>query len=222
MKKLVLSIICTLGIIIGLNVNVKATYVEAEKVFNKNDVTQMKKEIDAMNVYEDKNKRKDGKLVQVGKDFEVYKKNNKKPSMYPNRKGVILVTADAYKNLIPTGHAAIIYSPKKVVESLKSGVQMGKNNWYSKHKTCYAVTTYKTSPAMDAYVADWCYSQIGKDYNWNYFNVDTRKKFYCSQLVWAGYLDKEMINLNTKKFGKAIHPMELVNTPKTYMIYKQK
>ena len=28
---------------------------------------------------------------------------------YPTTKGRILVTGDAYKNLIPTGHAAIVY-----------------------------------------------------------------------------------------------------------------
>lgn len=29
---------------------------------------------------------------------------------YPTTKGRILVTGDAYRNLIPTGHAAIVYS----------------------------------------------------------------------------------------------------------------
>lgn len=33
--------------------------------------------------------------------------------VYPCRKCVILVTTDAYKDLIPTGYAAIIYNTKK-------------------------------------------------------------------------------------------------------------
>ena len=32
---------------------------------------------------------------------------------YPVRKGTILVTSDAYKGLIPTGHAAMVWNEKK-------------------------------------------------------------------------------------------------------------
>ena len=50
---------------------------------------------------------------------------------------------------------------------------------------------------------------------------DTRAKFYCSQLVWASYLDLYEIDLNTSTLGSIITPMELVNTDKTYTIYSK-
>lgn len=56
-----------------------------------------------------------------------------------------------------------------------------------------------------------------KDYN--YFDVKTRKRFYCSQLVWAAFKDRYKIDMNTSLFGKAVHPMELVNSPETYACY---
>lgn len=41
---------------------------------------------------------------------------------YPTRRGVILVTPDPYMNLIPTGHAAIVWDKQNVIESLSNGV----------------------------------------------------------------------------------------------------
>ena len=137
---------------------------------------------------------------------------------YPTRRGVILVTPDAYKDLIPTGHAAIVWSKKKVVESLSDGVGMHNNNWKTKKKEIYGVTVASTDTGKDRSAALWCKKQIGKSYNFNYFNVKTRKKFYCSQLIWAAYKDKYGIDLNTNLYGKAVHPMELVNTDKTALI----
>lgn len=59
----------------------------------------------------------------------------------------------------------------------------------------------------------------GKKYNFDYLDVNTRKKFYCSQLVWASYKDKFGIDLNTSAYGAAVHPMELVNNSKTVTQY---
>ncbi|MDF2473420.1 MAG: putative distant relative of cell wall-associated hydrolase [Anaerocolumna sp.] len=140
---------------------------------------------------------------------------------YPTRYGVILVTADAYKGLIPTGHAAIIWTSTTVVESLSGGVTTGPNNWNTSKSTCYGVTTYGTTAAQDNDASNWCYSQKGKPYNWNYYDVTTRSKFYCSQLVYAAFLDLYGINLNTSDFGSAIHPMELVNSSNTYTVYQK-
>lgn len=192
---------------------VNASEISAEKIFNKATVDKLIEKADAEVVYKD-NKKANSLVTNLVRA-------EKTSGVYLTRKGVILVTSDAYKNLIPTGHAAIVYNASKVVESLSKGVTTGKNNWYDKKKTCYGVTTYDTTALQDAYVADWCYSQISKKYNYNYFNVNTRKKFYCSQLVWAGYFDKQDIDLDTALFGWAIHPMELVYTSETYTIYKK-
>ena len=139
---------------------------------------------------------------------------------------MIVVTGDYYKNLIPTGHAAIVYSSTKVVESLSNGVVVGKNDWYSTKKTCYGGSVRSTTTTQDANVANWCYNRIGKPYNYNYFNTSTRSKFYCSQLVWAGFLDLYGIDLNTSDFkvpglGNPVHPLELLDNNYTYVTYSQ-
>lgn len=139
---------------------------------------------------------------------------------YPTRKGVILVTPDKYKGIIPTGHAAIIYSSTRVVESLSGGVTTGPNDWNKTRNKCYGVTVSGTTATQDSKAADYCYNQIGKPYNWNYLNVSTRSSFYCSHLVWAAYLDLYGINLDTSSYGSAVHPMELVNSSLTYKIYE--
>ena len=149
-----------------------------------------------------------------------------KSGTYPQRKGMILVTGDYYKNLLPTGHAAIVYSKSQVVESLADGVVVGRNDWYSTKKTCYAGSVRSTSSTQDAAVADWCYKKRGTPYNYNYFNTSTRSKFYCSQLVYAGFLDNYGINLNTSDFnvpgvGNPVHPLELLDNDYTYVTYRQ-
>ena len=57
--------------------------------------------------------------------------------------------------------------------------------------------------------------------------MSTRAKFYCSQLVWAAFLDNYNIDLNTMAFANStipsnpIHPMELVWTDETNLIYEK-
>lgn len=141
------------------------------------------------------------------------------PNTYPTRRGVILVTADKYKDLIPLGHAAIVWTSTTVVESLTGGVVTGRNDWQTTRDTCYGVTTHGTTSAQDSQAASWCYNQIGKPYNFNYPDKWTRSRFYCSQLVYAAYKDLFNIDLDTLAYLSAVHPMELVNTSKTYTIY---
>ena len=164
---------------------------------------------------------KNGTKIVPTSSTNLTKLSSTSTGTYPTRKGVILVTGDAYKGLLPTGHAAIVYSSNTVVESLSNGVTTGKNNWYQTKETCYGASTYGTSAQNDITVANWCYGKIGTPYNYNYFNTSTRKKFYCSQLVYAGYLDNYNINLNTSLFGGAVHPLELIQSDETYLIYKQ-
>lgn len=148
-----------------------------------------------------------------------------KPSSYSTRKGVILVTAD-----LPLGHSAIVYSSNQVVESISSGVSWGKNNWYATKNSVAQSTCKSTSAAQDASAADWCKGQLGKPYNPDFYNMATRKKFYCSQLVWASFNDKYSIDLNTNaydlfvfgvKVARAIAPVELASNNKVYVIYRQ-
>ena len=140
---------------------------------------------------------------------------------YPERPGVILVTPDKYKGLIPTGHAAIIWTKYQVVEALAEGVVTGNNDWYKSHKKqAYGVGVYATTNAQDNAASNWAYAQIGKPYNYNYYNTSTRSKFYCSQLVWAAFKDLYNIDLDTWRYGWAVHPMELVWTDRTGLVYR--
>lgn len=179
----------------------------SEEVFLEEEVKQLEEEIEQLPLEMDKVDTGVDQIASIG--------------TYPTRKGVILVTKDKYKGLIPTGHAAIVWNSDYVIESTAEGVKRGKNNWNTKKKTCYGVSVKSTTINNDRGAANWCRDQIGKPYNYSYLNVKTRSKFYCSQLVWAAYKDKYGIDLNTSKFGKAIHPMELVETSKTKMIYKK-
>lgn len=135
-------------------------------------------------------------------------------------KGAILVTSDSYKGLIPTGHAAIMYSKYKVVESLIDGVQFGDNDWCSTKSLYYAARVKSITAKKEAAVAEWCKSQIGKPYNFVYSNKKRSDKFYCSQLVWSGYFVKTGIDLDTQKFGFAVHPLELINNGKVIIYHK--
>lgn len=142
---------------------------------------------------------------------------------YPTRKGVILATNTnaSLGGATFVGHAAIIYSKYTVVESLGKGVTTGNNDWNSTKTKCWGVTVKSTTTNQDAKAADWCYGKRGCPYNYNFANVSTREKFYCSQLVWASFKDLYGIDLNTSTLGKIVTPMELVNTDKTSVIYSK-
>lgn len=187
----------------------------AEEVFDQAITDELIEQANNQIILEDKNA--DGTMSGAKAAFSTYSK----------RKGLILVTPDKLLGLIPTGHAAIGYSDAYVVESGSKGVELGKHNWNSSKSQTYQVSTLGTTTTQDAAVADWCYAKRGKPYNYNFFDINTRQKFYCSQLVWAGYKDKTGIDLNTSAFsvplvGNPVHPIELVNTSKTYLVYRKK
>lgn len=193
----------------GVNVNAaEQEYPPAEAVFPEEKVLQIENQIKNTPIYNDKDAEGNFSL-----------KNTRATGTYPTRYGVILVTADKYKGLIPTGHAGIIWTSSTIVESLSNGVTTGPNDWNTSKTSCYGISVKGTTVDEDNEASNWCYRQLGKPYNYNYFNVSTRKKFYCSQLVWAAFKDNYGIDLDTSDFGDAVHPMELVNSSKTYTIF---
>ncbi|MBK1812111.1 hypothetical protein JHL18_15925 [Clostridium sp. YIM B02505] len=147
---------------------------------------------------------------------------------YPTRKGVILVTDDKYSGIIPLGHGAIVYSASEVVEALNTGVVIGKNNWDTTRNACAAGTVTSTTVDQDAAAAEWCKSKVGTPYNYDYYNMSTRSKFYCSQLVWASFKDNYGIDLNTSSYdisvfgltASAIHPTELLTNDNVAVTYR--
>ena len=201
----------------------------ASDVFPEEEVEQLKREIEqSLGVSFDQENH--DKMMFFGKvpSDEIHRLNNNplrsyRPNNFPTRKGLILITDDAYKDLIPTGHAGIIYGNHMVVESIIFGVgQQTDYYWWGFKKNIYAVSVNRTTKEEDERAADWCYNQIGKPYNFNYQDIYRRDAFYCSQLVHAAFWDLYRIDLNTKAFGKAVHPLELMNNGQVSLVYQLK
>lgn len=224
MKKTIFNVLfcsCFIVTLVGSSIPVSAVeetssgFIAVEEVFPEEEVKKLEEEVEGLPIETDKEDDLSIGSISTGSSPSAVR------GTYPTRKGVILVTKDKYKGLIPTGHAAIVWSDKSVIEAVYNEVKWGKNNWYSTKKTCYGLSVKGTTAKNDRGAANWCREQIGKPYNFNYLDVETRSKFYCSQLVWAAYKDRHGVNLNTSQFGKAVHPMELVKSSKTKMIYKK-
>lgn len=208
MKKL-LSLICTVLIAI-LAFPLSASAADLTDIPNADNVQENVAE--AIDIA-------DNKLVVADKGIS----NRAVSGTYPTRKGVILSTPTnaSLGGVTFVGHSAIIYTSSTVVESLSKGVTTGSNNWNSVKTKCYGVTVANTTTAQDAKAADWCHEKIGCPYNYNFLNVATRSKFYCSQLIWAAFWDLYGIDLNANTLGKIITPMELVNSDNSFVIYRK-
>lgn len=182
---------------------------------------------DKFGVYNDKTSSYTGTRTKLKKVASVQGNGKVTKGKYPTRKGVILVTSmGKVANVV--GHTAIIYSSGYVVEALKNGVVISRNNWNTKKTNMAAVTVRSTTAKQDARVSDWCKKQKNKEYNFDYYNTKTNKKYYCSQLIWAGYKNLLNIDLNTKAYDtkkkRAIGPYEFVrkSNSKVYPIYIKK
>ncbi|SMO34267.1 YiiX/YebB-like N1pC/P60 family cysteine hydrolase [Propioniciclava tarda] len=157
---------------------------------------------------------------------------------FPTRRGTFLVEMPTTNNATYwyqpyTGHAAMVYSQYSIVESLREGVRWTQARlWAARTWDVFGGTVIGTSVAQDSAAGDYAARQagafanyssagIGKPYNSNFYDVDTRSKFYCSQLVWAAFKDTASINLDTSAFLWAIHPYELIGgaNPKIRTIY---
>ena len=113
----------------GVNVNAaEQEYPPAEAVFPEEKVLQIENQIKNTPIYNDKDAEGNFSL-----------KNTRATGTYPTRYGVILVTADKYKGLIPTGHAGIIWTSSTIVESLSNGVTTGPNDWNTSKTSCYGM-----------------------------------------------------------------------------------
>ncbi|MBE5935711.1 MAG: hypothetical protein E7262_07965 [Lachnospiraceae bacterium] len=175
-------------------------------------------------VYSDKTKTYKGVKTALKSIGKVVSNKAKTVGKYPTRKGVILVTSTG-KIANVVGHSAIIYSKGYIIESVEKGVVVSRNNWKSTKKNMAAVTVRKTTINQDSKVSDWCKKQKGKKYNYNYYSINSKGSYYCSQLIWAGYKNLYNINLNTKYYDvgskKAIGPYEFVSKTSSvvYPIY---
>lgn len=174
---------------------------------------KINKELDKLPVYEDK---KPEEITGINNKL---KKISPMASSYPRRAGVILVTTDgSFGSLV--GHAGIIWTSGTTIESFpKTGVGKHSNTWNYRYRKVWAVTTRQLNAHQENAVSNWCAAQVGKPYNWNFAITDARDRFYCSHLVYAGYLDKYNLNLNYGYW--IVFPYDLVRTNNTYVIYRK-
>lgn len=128
------------------------------------------------------------------------------------------------------------------MEATAKGVREYNNDWDKRkdsHNKAIRVLegdVIKTDINQEAHVGNWCYKKIGCHYNYSFWKTATRKKFYCSHLVWTGYKDSYRVNLNTSKYDYyskiahkmyvAVAPCELlsqenINKKKVRIIYKK-
>ncbi|GAA0697017.1 YiiX/YebB-like N1pC/P60 family cysteine hydrolase [Paraclostridium ghonii] len=139
---------------------------------------------------------------------------------YPTDPGAILVTSDGVVDKL-IGHAGIVYNSTTTVESnTEKGVATYPNTWNTSRKSVYGLLVKNSSPQKDQDAANYAYTQIGKPYNWNFFNTETTDSFYCSQLVYRAYKEVTGINLNYN--GGMVTPADLIDSPETSMIYSQR
>jgi uncharacterized protein YycO len=140
--------------------------------------------------------------------------------------GDILVTLDGTSSGSSAwagGHAGVVSDVSGyVVESFGNkgdlnGVRHWPNDWATRY---YHVRGLWVSGAYDsnyAYSASYSRSQIGKPYNYNFFNITTTSSFYCSQLVWRSWYNQGW-DLND---GGAVWPVDLLESPYTIVFYSQ-
>lgn len=142
------------------------------------------------------------------------------------RDGVICIT-DSSTWGFNHGHAGIVgIAPHyyMVIEANPDdGVALHYGEWGKKrfsNQKVWQVGVTSTTVQQDHDAAVWADSQVGKKYNWNFLDPYTRKSFYCSQLVYAAYLDTAGVDLNTSKMGQVVLPYELLDNPKVTLIYR--
>jgi uncharacterized protein YycO len=141
--------------------------------------------------------------------------------------GDILVTLDGTSSGFEWagGHAGIVSDVSGyVIESFGNkkpelnGVRHWINDWKTRFKKVKALWV-KGAKANDyAYVASYNREQIGKSYNYNFFNIHTTSRFYCSQLVWRAWYNR---GWDLNHGGSAVWPVDLIKSPYTIPYYSQ-
>lgn len=217
---IILSAVFIAASIGSVTVNAKAN-TDVMSVNQQNLLKQGQTKVDkAYNLFINTEKNK--KIIY--KDKKAVKTNGinlmESSGTYPTRSGVILVTSDSNTLGIHYGHAGIVWNPSTTVESMSDGVQRLPNIWNSRYNNVQGISVSDTTSEQDEKASDWCDDQVGKPYNWNFFNTSTRSKFYCSQLVWAAYKDLYNINIDSKSsIPGVIIPVDLPNQPNVYNVY---
>lgn len=139
-------------------------------------------------------------------------------SNFPNEcnGGEVLVTSEGSSGSL-IGHAGIVFDGATSIESDPDrGVHYGdSDDWMSKRTIYILVSKEKDNMEPASYYA---YEQLGKPYNWNFFDRKTTDSFYCSQLVWRSYLDGLDIDLCPGAWS-FVSPGDILNSDKLEIDY---
>lgn len=139
--------------------------------------------------------------------------------------GDILLTLDSASSDSSAwagGHAGIVYDSSTVIESFGNkgdlnGVRKWANNWTSRYTHFKQLRINGATSGEYSSAATYAAGRVGLPYNYDFFNVTTTTKFYCSQLVWRAWYNLGY-NLND---GGAVWPVDLDQSSKTYVVYMQ-
>lgn len=141
--------------------------------------------------------------------------------------GDILVTLDGTSSGFEWagGHTGIVSNMSGyVVESYgnqrlgSNGVRHWVNDWKTRYTKVKALWVDGAKANDYTYVAAYNREQIGKAYNYNFFNISTTDRFYCSQLVWRAWYNRGW-DLNYG--GSAVWPVDLIKSNHTIAYYSQ-
>ncbi|ADL08510.1 cell wall-associated hydrolase-like protein [Thermosediminibacter oceani] len=120
------------------------------------------------------------------------------------------------------GHAGVVYNSDYTVESFGNkgslnGVRRWPNDWGVRYSNVKGLWVSGAGDADYRYAADYSYAQIGKPYNYNFFDINRTDAFYCSQLAWRAWKNRGW-DLND---GGAVWPVDLVESPHTVVFYSK-
>ena len=134
--------------------------------------------------------------------------------------GDILVSyeIDSGSAAIGAGHAAIVSTNhKKTIESYAEsfspvsmdGVVYLKNEWKKNSNSFLGIV--ESSDKKRKAAAKYAFNQLGKPYNWNFFNKTATSKFYCSQLVWRSWQEQN-VEIDGQPDDTVVTPIELLKS----------
>lgn len=214
-KKII--IICSL-LIFSLGLNSKfvhaENYVKDSDLFSKEQIKMWEEEA-----------IKNAEIKGVSFDKNVNPNDRGTYGGWTWRDGVICVTTSKVIGVIETGHAGLIAPAPDYYATIESnpekGVHASFQSWdtkYPQYKS-WQVGVLSTTEYEDHLAAKWASAQKGKVYNYKVYDKERTDAFYCSQLVWAAYLNATGVDLNTSSWGKIIHPYEFLDNDNTTIIY---
>ncbi|BBB33311.1 hypothetical protein TTHT_1854 [Thermotomaculum hydrothermale] len=153
------------------------------------------------------------------------------------RKGDVLLVHNGFVAWGWHAHAGIFYGGTGVYATIESNANQNYfgdprpgvhfepiSHWNNDYDYCriMRVNTWPLSTSYRAKAAEYARAQLGKPYNFNWLWKWATDKFYCSQLVWAGYYRTSKwyarINIDANPADTWVAPDELYASWRTWTV----